>query len=131
MAELPDSWGLEAKTNADGKAEITGRADDGSRYRVRTCDGPQVTQKDVEELHAADREAYPNPDTRVREFIDNLVGVPPSDCNQPLLDEALSFDDSDWIEAALPVVEAGFERKSFGYSRAYARNYDQAFKKAD
>ena len=35
--------------------------------------------------------------------------------------------ENDLVELAEPVVRAGFERKSFGYSRRYAANFTRAF----
>lgn len=124
MAELPSSWGLTSQVNEQGKTEITGKTDAGEPYLVRTCDGPGITERDVAELRAADRDAYPNREVACNEFIKGLVG---EEKKVSPLEGALTFDDSDWIEAAMPAVEAGFGRKSFGYSRAFARNFDTAF----
>jgi hypothetical protein len=118
MAELPASWDLTVKQNALGKAEVWGKADDGSDYRVRSCDTAGITDKDVFELRAADRESYSNRESGVRQFVSSLAG-------ESKVETAENFDDSEWIGAAEPVVDAGFGRVRFGYSRGYARNFDK------
>ena len=56
--QLPPSWGLKTKKRSDGKLDIVGKDDAGAEYRVRTTNGPEVTDTDISELHDADRETY-------------------------------------------------------------------------
>jgi hypothetical protein len=111
MAELPKSWGLQAEKNAKGTLDIIGKDDAGNPYKVRTTDTDHVTEKDITELRAADRENYSNRDSGAREFIRNLIGSQEDKSPEAQLEAQLSFDDSEWIAAAEPIVHAGFERK--------------------
>lgn len=126
MAELPKSWGLRTRKNKKGTLDIIGKDDSGKDYKVRTTDTAGITDRDITELKAADRESYSNRESGAREFVKKLVGE--EEKLSPI--EAISkFDDSDWIAAAEPIVHAGFERKGLtaGYSRKYADNYDRVF----
>lgn len=119
MAELPSSWNLTTRLNATGKAEVRGKDDAGHDYTVRTCDSPEISDKDVAEIAAVDRER-----TTAHEFVSNL-------CEEGRRRNAAresEFHD-DLTDAAGPVVHAGFERRgsSVGYSRTYARNFDKVF----
>lgn len=122
MAELPSSWGLKTKRRGDGKLDIVGKDDTGHDYRVRTTDTAEVTEKDVRELKAADRESYANPETRTYDYIKHLTANP-----KKAEQEARDLDD--WTEAAGPVVHAGLERKgsTLGSTAAYRRGWDRAF----
>lgn len=68
MAELPSGWGLKKKKRADGKLDIIGKDDSGQEYKVRTTDGPDVTDGDLKELAAVDREQ-----TTAREFVQDVI----------------------------------------------------------
>lgn len=103
MPELPASWGLKTKRRNDGKLDIMGKDDSGNEYRVRTTDTPGITEKDVLELKKADRESYPNPNTRTREYVKWLTDNPQKE------EREKQFED-DLIELAGPVVHAGLER---------------------
>lgn len=126
MPELPKSWGLKTKKNARGKCEVWGKDDSGNDYKVRECDTASVTEKDVTELKAADRESYSNRESGAREFVKNLVGPQPDKNPEAQLTAQLEFDESDWIEAALPVVHAGFGRKgcAIGFSHIPQEKWD-------
>lgn len=122
MAELPASWGLKTQRRTDGKLDIIGKTDEGQDYRVRTTDTPEVTEKDVSELRAADRENYANPDTRTYDYIKHLTANPGQA-------EKDARDLDDWTAAAEPVVYAGLERKgsTVGSTAAYRRGWDRIF----
>lgn len=124
MAELPASWGLRRKRRADGKLDLIGKTDAGEEYRVRTCDSGSVTDHDLVELKAADRESYASRDAGARAFVSSLVASGRKD-REAQENEFLS----DLEEAAGPVVHAGFERSgsTVGSSRAYRQNYDAVF----
>ncbi len=124
LAELPASWGLKAVKRDDGKLDVVGKDDSGQDYRVRTTDHAEITETDVQELKAADRESYSNRESGVRSFIKGLEahGNRRKDAEESnLLDEL--------TEAAGPVVRAGFEREgsTVGSSRKYRANYDAVF----
>ena len=68
MADLPSSWGLKKKKRADGKLDILGTDDAGSTYKVRTTDGPEVTDGDIKEIAAVDREQ-----TDARTFVNGVI----------------------------------------------------------
>lgn len=110
MSELPKSWGLAAQKNAKGTLDIIGKDDAGNPYKVRTTDAGHVTDKDISELRAADRERYSNRESGAREFVRNLIGPQEDKSPEAQLEAQLSFDDHEWIAAAEPIVHAGFER---------------------
>lgn len=124
MAELPSSWGLKTQKRDDGKLDILGKDDTGHEYRVRTTDSPEVSERDVQELKAADRESYGNPETRTYDFVKKLTE--PGN-RKKAEDEARYMDDLTY--AAEPVCHAGFERGSLtvGSTAAYRKNYDKVF----
>jgi|SRR6478609_247632 len=68
MAELPSSWGLKKKPRQDGKLDIIGKDDTGKEYKVRTTDGPEVTDKDIRDIAAVDREQ-----TDARTFVKSVI----------------------------------------------------------
>ena len=132
MAEIPASWGLTTSKRTDGKLDIVGKTDAGDSYRVRTTDGPSVTERDLSELHDADRETYANRETGVRQFVEKLTGPPEHKMSlQEMAHAAATFDESDWIAAAEPVVHAGLGRKGLttGSTRKYRRGWELAFGK--
>lgn len=133
MANLPESWGLKTQPRADGKLDIIGTTDAGDSYRVRTTEGSEVTDKDVKELKDADRESYSNSPNRTQEAMRRMFGdlTPHKPSQQELIHSALNFDESDWIEAAEPIVHAGFERRgsTTGSTRAFRRGWEYAFGK--
>lgn len=129
VAELPASFGLHTESRPDGRLNIVGNTDAGEPYTARVTDGPSVTEADIQSLRDNDREAYPgmSKDKAVRSAVKKLVGEPqPKPSLDELTQQALSFDDGEWIEAAEPVVHAGFEKKgtTIGSTRKYRRNYD-------
>lgn len=128
MPELPKSWNLKTRKRNDGKLDVVGKDDAGKEYRVRTTDTSEITERDVRELKAADRENYPNRQTAVREFVKNLC--PPDKKEKSVLEHMVGFDEGDWIAAAEPIVHAGFGRKgcTVGSSYAYRRGWDHAFR---
>lgn len=120
MAELPSSWGLTTRKNKQGKVEVFGKDDAGRGYKVRTCDSGELSDRDVSEIAAVDRER-----TTSKEFVGNLLDGGRRDREHR---EGQFYEDL--VDAAGPVVHAGLERKGLttGYSRAYARNFDRAFR---
>ena len=120
MAELPSSWGLSTKKRGDGKLDIIGRDDLGSEYRVRTTDQLGVTDKDVAEIAAVDRER-----ATARGFVADVI----EDSRRRNASRESAFED-ELVEAAGPIAHAGFDRRgsTVGYSRRYAMSYDRAFK---
>jgi len=126
MADLPKSWGLKAEKNAKGTLDIIGKDDAGNSYKVRTTDAGHVTEKDITELRAADRESYSNRESGAREFVRNLIGPQEDKSAEATLEKQLNFDESDWIESAMPIVHAGFERKgcTVGFSHIPQRKWD-------
>lgn len=133
MAKLPKSFGLKEKKRADGKLDLIGKDDSGKEYKAATLDGPQVTDADVERLRIADREAYDNPNTRAKEAIKKLIGEPEKPLSQQeYIHQALNFNESEWIEAAEPIVHAGFERRgsTVGSTWAYRNGWDRIFKES-
>lgn len=123
MAELPSSWGLRTEKK-DGKCVVIGKDDSGNDYRVRTCDSGGLTDRDVAEIAAVDRERYSSTEAAAKHFISGLVAD--GQARQDARERA--FQD-DLEEAAGPVVHAGLERAGgrVGYSRRYAQNFDSVF----
>jgi hypothetical protein len=127
MARLPKSWGLKEVKRPDGKLDIVGKDDAGKSYRVRTTDGPTVTDTDLKELHAADREAYSSRTEGAKTFCAGLI----ADGKQREQARENAFGD-EMVEASGPVAYALLDRKGrsspfSGYSRAYAENYERIF----
>jgi hypothetical protein len=127
MPELPKSWGLKKVKRSDGKLDIIGKDDAGSEYRVRTTDGPTITEKDVQELHAADREAYVNRAEGVKSFVGGLM----ADGKRREEAHNASFGE-DMAEAAGPVSFALLDRKGHsspftGSTREYREGWERAF----
>ena len=122
MPELPESWGLATKKRADGKLDIIGKADNGAPYKVRTTDTGAITETDIQELKAADRESYANRETGVRQFVSGLTEWGQG---REAAREAKLYDEL--TEAAGPVVYAGLEKKgsTTGTSRRYRQAYEQ------
>ena len=122
--DLPENWGLTTVKRDDGKLDVLGKADNGESYRVRTTDHAEITETDIQELKAADRESYSNRESGVRQFCRRLAGDGESKRER---EESLFLDDL--TEAAGPVLRAGFEqeRATVGSSRRYRQNYDSVF----
>lgn len=118
MAELPASWNLTVKQD-NGKAVVLGKDDLGNEYKVRTCDNSTVTERDVAEIAATDREH-----TTAAAFVKDVV----EDGERRRISREAEFED-DLLEAAGPVVHAGLERRgsSVGYSRTYSDAYNRVF----
>lgn len=68
MAELPTNWGLKTKKRLDGKLDIVGKDDTGKEYKVRTTESSHVTDHDIREIAAVDREQ-----TTAKEFVDGVI----------------------------------------------------------
>lgn len=129
MAELPASFGLHTESRPDGRLNIVGKTDAGEAYTARVTDGPVVTDADITQLRDNDREAYQgmSKDKAVRTAVRKLVGEPEHKPSlAELTQQAMTFDDSQWVAAAEPIVHAGFEKKgsTIGSTRKYRRNYD-------
>jgi hypothetical protein len=130
MSKLPKSFGLKEKKRSDGHTDLIGKDDSGKEYKAATV-GSEVTDADVERLRACDREAYDNPDTRAREAVKRIVGEPEKKYSEmELMHQAMTFDESDWIAAAEPIVHAGFEKhgSTVGSTWAYRKGWDRIFK---
>lgn len=117
MSELPSSWGLSKRLNGAGHLELWGKDDTGREYKARECPTRELTDGDVRALRECDRES-----TTAAEYVEGVVRD-----GQKFRDaQERSFED-ELVEAAGPVVRAGLERVTLGYSRRYARNYDRVF----
>ena len=114
MAEFPSSWRLTTRKNKRGTLDVMGKDDIGRDYKVRETDHRGITEKDVAEIAAVDRER-----TTAAEFVGNLVADGKRDTEY----RENQFHD-DLTDAAGAVVHAGLEIKAVGYSKKYARNYD-------
>jgi hypothetical protein len=128
-SKLPKSWNLKTKKRADGKLDILGKTDAGETYRVRTTDGPEVTDKDVTELRAADRESYSSIKEGSQKFMDGLISE--SQARERGREDAFA---EDMVEAAGPVSFALLDRKGHsspftGSTHAYRRGWESAFGK--
>lgn len=129
MPKLPKSWGLKTKRRADGKLDVLGKTDMGEPYRVRTTDGPEISDHDLKELHAADREAYRDRKTGASAFVGDLVAGAKRREDQREQQFA-----EDMIEAAGPVSFALLDRKGHsapftGSTHAYRQGWELAFGK--
>ncbi len=124
MAELPASWGLKTNKRSDGKLDVTGRDDGGSEYKVRTCDSGAVTEGDVRAIAECDRERYSSRDAGARAYVQKVIelGKQAAKAREEVFEDEL-------IEAAGPVVHAGFERAgtTVGSTRAYRRGWKRVF----
>src|SRR3974390_959213 len=97
MAELPKSWNLTTRLNGTGKMEVFGKDDLGGEYKVRTCDSDGITDADVGEIAAVDRER-----TTATEFVNGVI----EHGRRATRDREANFLD-DLTDAAGPVVRAG------------------------
>ena len=131
MPQLPKSWGLKTKKRSDGKLDIIGKDDAGAEYRVRTTDGPGITDTDIRELRDADRENYAGYSRHdaAKQYVGKIMehGIRAKKAR----DDA--FGD-DLVEAAMPVSYALLDRKGHsspftGSTRAYRRGWELAFGK--
>jgi hypothetical protein len=125
MAKLPKSWGLKERKRSDGKLDIIGKDDAGHDYRVRTTDGPEVSDRDVAELHAADREAYSSRDAGARAFVGSLV----NDASARERSREERFGE-EMVEASGPVAFALLDRRGnsspfSGSTQAFRRGWDR------
>lgn len=73
MAELPAGWGLKTRQREDGKLDVIGNADNGEEYKVKTCASGAVTDQDVEDIRAADRESYASREEGCRIFVNSIT----------------------------------------------------------
>lgn len=96
MAEIPSSWGLKKRKRSDGKLDILGKTDAGEEYRVRTTSGPDITEGDIRELAAVDREQ-----TTAREFVQRTIAH-----QKQINDQRDSQMESDFAAAAEEIVRA-------------------------
>jgi hypothetical protein len=131
MSKLPKSFGLKEKKRADGRLDLVGKDDSGQEYKAATLAGPEVTDADVTRLRLADRESYPVTERRARDAVRAIIGEPEHKPTQAeMITQALTFDESDWIAAAEPVVHAGFQKHgaTVGSTWAYRKGWDRIFK---
>lgn len=106
-----------------------GKTDAGESYRVRTTDGPDVSDRDVSELHDADRESYSNRATAAKEYVSKITDYAKQRENER--NEAFG---NDLIEPAGEVMFAATDRRGHsspftGSTRAYRRGWELAFGK--
>jgi len=131
MALIPKSWGLQTKKRSDGKLDIVGKDDAGQEYRVRTTDGPGITDTDIQELRDADRENYVGYSRAeaARKYVSKITDYG----NKQRKSREDAFGD-DLVEAAMPVSYALLDRKGHsapftGSTAAYRRGWERAFGK--
>lgn len=124
---LPQSWGLKTKKRTDGKLDIVGKDDAGAEYRVRTTDGPEVTDHDLSELHDADRETYTGMgrEEAVKQYMNKIVGWGETRKRE----RENAFGES-LIDPAANVTFALLDRKGHsspftGSTSAYRRGWEQ------
>lgn len=91
-----------------------GKDDTGADYRVRITDNKELTERDIAEIAAADREK-----TTAREFCQNLVAH--SMKYKKAQEDA--FED-ELTDLAGPIVDAGMHRVHFGSTARYREGYD-------
>ena len=125
MPELPKDWGLTTKTGERGNCEVWGKDDAGKDYRVRACDTSGITEKDLKDLKAADREIYTSREQGIRQFVKGLTGEK-RETDQ--IEKIRSFEDSDWIESAMPVVRAGMGNTSISFSHISKEKWDNIWR---
>jgi hypothetical protein len=127
MPRLPKSWGLKTKKRADGKLDIIGKTDYGSEYKVRTTDTSEITETDIRELKAADRESYPDTRTAAKTFVGGLI----ADGKQRKQAREDAFGE-EMVEAAGPVSFALLDRKGHsspftGSTQAFRHGWERSF----
>lgn len=118
MAEVPASFGLKKKV-INKHAYLIGKDDTGKDYVARRCSGSEVTETDIKELAANDRQQ-----TTAKEATKRLVDW----IQEPKKRQEQKFEE-ELMEAAGPVVRAGLGREGSvsRYSRAYRENFDRVF----
>ena len=131
MPNLPKSWGLKTKKRTDGKLDIVGKDDAGKEYRVRTTDGPGVTDHDIKELHDADRESYKDRRLAAKQYVDKIVAH--GDAQRKAREDAYG---EDLTEAAGHVSFALLDRKGHsspftGSTALYREGWERAFGKVN
>lgn len=130
MAKLPENWGLKTSRRNDGRLDIKGRDDSGSEYVARTTSGSEVTERDVAELAAADRERYPNRDAGAKEIVNGMMARQESrNADRERAFEEDCYEGAQELLAQPGVLEG--RAVSFGYSRSYSRNYERVFAVTD
>lgn len=124
--QLPPSWGLKTRKRTDGKLDIVGKDDAGAEYRVRTTDGPEVTDNDISELHDADRETYAGMgrEAAVKQYVNKIVDY--GETRKRERDDAFG---QSLIDPAANVTYALLDRKGHsspftGSTSAYRRGWE-------
>ena len=97
MPEI-SGFGLTQQIGADGRAQLIGKDDAGFDYVAHTCAGPGVAEADVQALVESDRER-----TTARELVQRVV-----DGQEKRANDSINEFEEGLVEAALPVVQAGF-----------------------
>jgi hypothetical protein len=121
MPSLPSSWGLRQRKTADGKAQIVGTNDAGHEYVARTCDGAEVTDRDLQILDVG------NPEKRDKEA---FIGFYREERERARKAWEHSQDEK-YMEAADQVVHAGLHLSESSSSaikgnwRRYHMNYEK------
>jgi hypothetical protein len=130
MAKLPESWGLKTKRRNDGRLDIVGKDDSGRDYVARTTAHSDVTQRDVAELAAVDRERYANREAGAKSIVSGIIDR--QEKRNATRERAFEEDCYEGAQELLaqPGVLEG-RAVSFGYSRSYSRNYERVFAVTD
>lgn len=130
MAKLPEGFGLKEKRRNDGRIDIVGADDTGREYVARTTNGSAVTDRDVAELAAADRERYPNRNAGAKEIVNGMMARQ----EKRNADRERAFEEDCYEGAQELLAQPGVlegRAVSFGYSRSYSRNYERVFAVTD
>lgn|SRR5579872_3524840 len=130
MAKLPESWGLKTKRRNDGRLDIVGKDDAGREYVARHTQGSDVTDCDVAELAAVDRDQYPDRERGAKQVVDRITAQQEkrnAERDDKFGDEC--YEGAQELLAQPGVLEG--RAVSFGYSRSYSRNYERVFAVTD
>lgn len=118
MASLPAGWKLKARRRQkDGRCEVVGKDDTGKEYVARTCEGSNVTDRDLQILAVGNRD-----NSTAREVVKFYEGE--RDTYRKNWEKSL---DGEYMAAADKVVHAGLHlsESRAGYSRAYAKAFER------
>lgn len=118
MPELPASWGLKTR-KSQNRLEVVQKGTDGQEHRARLCEGPELTDHDVEQIALHDHEKVTSRDIATRAKLERERYW--ENFNRTLDDE--------YAEPAEQVAFAGCHVYStrVGYSRKYSMNYERIF----
>lgn len=127
MAELPSSFNLRTEKTDKGTVNVVGKDDAGRDYTVRRCDNAYLTDTDVSEIAAADRELYRDTKHAATTTCNSLIAS--ADAKKRA--EETQFE-NELVEAAGPVVHAGLEKAGLtvglNFKGRAAQNFDNWIK---